>query len=134
MSIELDETIRAILYRSGDECDWMCGVHEMPDGTIRTVYRFRYDHPDTTPDEANSDKDQRNWYEMTSRPGSTTADHVITTMQTISDKLGEAGFTPKGGCACKLVRGKMTVDQFVRAFTKLPFVHLRSIEVFKDAA
>jgi len=126
--IDVDDSIRAILFRSGDHSDWMCAVNELQDGTIVCKYRFRYDHPDTHPDEPNSDKDARHWYEMTIKPeerGGKSAQDLIEAMQKISDAMGETGFTPPGGCACTLVRGLMTAEQFHREFVKLPFVRLR---------
>jgi len=130
MTIQFDETIRAVLFRSGDECDWMAGINEQADGTITVRYRMRYDHPDTNPDEANSDKDKRSWYSMRLKPrdGKSLAD-VIVAIQKISDALGANGFTPPGGVATKLERGSMTVEQFVDAYLALPFARVRRVKL-----
>lgn len=123
MSIPFDHTIRAIYFLSGDGSDWFGGVNANPDGeTFHVQYRFRYANPDN-PDGLFDDKDEINWFELKATPGP--LDRILDMMQKIVDGMQAAGFVPKGGISCKLIRGTMTEAQFLEEWSKLPFVHLR---------
>lgn len=128
MNIDLGESVRAIYFASGDNCDWMAGVNELPNGCVNVCYRFRYYDPADPGNDAWSGKDKRSWFGAEGKPGKPTLKTALKTMQRLMDALQERGFTPRGGIACKLLRGNMTHKQFMREFQALPFVSVRTLK------
>ena len=125
MSIQFDETIRALYYVAGREQDWMGAINQQADGSVELTYRFRYYDPEDPDNDSWSGKDRKKWYEVKGKPGQPTLEKALETMQEIMDELQAKGYTPKGGPACKLIRGSMTVEQMFDEFSKLPFVHTK---------
>lgn len=122
MSITFDDSLQAIYFLSGRNQDWMAGVNTNPDGSISLRYRFRYYDPFEPDNDAHSGKDRKHWRQMDSGPGASLQD-ALDAMQKIMATLEAAGYKPKDGLSCTLIRGSMTTDQFMAAFSELPFVH-----------
>lgn len=125
MSIPFDDSIRAVYYLSGHQQDWLAGLNEEPDGTVTMRYRFRYYDPKHPHNDAFSGQDEKRWFTAHGRPGSPTLAEALVQCQKLTDELQAAGYVPKGGSVCKLVRGSMTQEQMMQEFGKLPFVHQR---------
>lgn len=134
MTIEINDKLRAIYFASGHEQDWMAALTEDPPGCFNVVMRFRYYDPADPGNDAWSDQDRKSWCEAHGKPGAPTYEQALAGMQKVMDELQAIGFTPKGGIACKLVRGSMTPAQFFREFKKLPFVHAREELTTKENA
>jgi hypothetical protein len=128
MSIPLDDTLMAIYYLSGHEQDWMAGLSRDGDQIVLR-YRFRYYDAKEPHNDAFSGKDRKNWYEVRSKAP---LESALASLQGVMDGLQKSGYVPKGGLACKLVRGSMTTEKFVDEFKKLPFVHAK--EMSKEEA
>lgn len=122
MSINFDDTLQAIYFLSGRDQDWMAGINQQPDGTLTLSYRFRYYDPADPGNDAHSGKDRKSWTHMSSKPG-TPLQESLDAMQKIMSTIEDAGYVPKGGISCTLIRGSMTTEQFMEAFSELPFVH-----------
>jgi len=128
--IDFDDSIRAFFFCGGRAMDWMAGVNELPDGTILTQYRFRYDHPDTTPDEPNSDRDKRSWYEQRVKPDAGrdwSVERAIALLQMVMDQMQAHGFCPPGAPAVRLVRGALSHEAYMSAVLALPWMRVRKI-------
>jgi hypothetical protein len=125
MSINFDESIRAVYYLSGHQQDWLAGLNEEADGSITMQYRFRYYDPKQPHNDAFSGQDTKRWFTAHGKPGIPTLADALVACQKLMDELQAAGYVPKGGCVCKLVRGTMTQEQMMAEFSKLPFVHKR---------
>lgn len=124
MSINFDDTLQAIYFLSGHDQDWMAGINRAPDGTLTLNYRFRYYDPADPGNDAHSGKDRKSWTSMSSGPGAPLQES-LDAMQKIMSTLEAAGYKPKDGISCTLIRGSMTTDQMYEAFRKLPFAHAR---------
>jgi hypothetical protein len=124
MSIPVDDTLMAIYYLSGHEQDWMAGISRDGDDQIVLRYRFRYYDPKHPHNDAFSGHDRKNWYEVRSKAP---LESALASLQGVMDELQKSGYVPKGGLACKLVRGSMTTEKFYEEFSKLPFVHTREM-------
>lgn len=125
MSINFDDTLRAVYYLAGYEQDWLAGINEMPDGSVNAHWRFRYYDPQDPRNDAHSGQDKKNWYKADGKPGSPTLAAALAAMQGVMDEMQAHGYVHPGGVACKLVRGSMTTAKFFEEFGKLPFVHKR---------
>jgi len=116
MSINFDESIRAIYYASLNEnSDWMLGINEEEE-YWHIQYRFRYYHSDDPWDQ----EDKKNWYEI--RVSKT--DSLASVIETVNEMFKIIEETADGDCY-KLLRGEGTHKQFFTEFEKLPFVHKR---------
>lgn len=122
--IKLDESIRALYYIAGPMQDYMAGVNERDDGSCEVRLRFRYYDPRDPDNDAYSDKDAKSWHGYMAPNLSAALD----AMQLVYDQLLAHGYAKDGRLACKLVRGKMSLEEFRDVFMAQPFVHAREIE------
>lgn len=122
MSITFDDTLQAIYFLSGHDQDWMAGINQLPDGTIELHCRLRIYDADDPENDAHSGKDKKHWVHRSTPPGASLQD-ALKAVQGLMSGLESAGFKPKDGLSCTLIRGRMSIDEFAKAFSELPFVH-----------
>jgi hypothetical protein len=116
--IRFDEKIVALWFVATipDEQDWMAAIRELvPDEKYELVYRFRY-YKD---DKAFDSEDKRSWYraELTG-----TRNYVLLTFRNLAERLHLASSGP-----LYEVLNDKGMDDFLRRFQDMPFVHARML-------
>lgn len=115
MSIGLNEEILAIWVLDVSEAsNLLVGLSRHPMGT-RLQWRMRYYEPGTPPDSP----DEMHWYEEIS---SDSPEEVIEKVRAALKEQSPSAM----GSPFELIRGNGTLKEFIEAFKRAPFVHVRS--------
>jgi hypothetical protein len=117
MSIEISENTLGVWFVSWGSADWMGGLWRTPKGPAG-AYRFRY-YRDT---EAFNSKDEKSWYDLNPSDLAQDEGEWIAAMSKLSEVITHA----QEGQRWELLRGSMSVDEFMEAFKKLPFAHVKT--------
>jgi hypothetical protein len=120
--IRLDESIRAVYYIAGPLQDYLAGINEVDDGKCEVYFRFRYYDLRDPDNDAYSDRDRKSWHAF----AASNLDEALSVCQRVYDELLAHGYAKGGRPTCKLVRGKMSLEEFSRVFMRQPFVHARA--------
>lgn len=127
MSIEMDETIRAIVFcQFTAKADFMVAINEPSEGSFTTKGRMRfYEH---SSDEPWDEGDRKAWFTGSVPKGTVeecleVIEKIISNLRSFARETGRDSPNEK----VYIVRRtpEMSVDEFLAEFQKQPFVHVK---------
>jgi hypothetical protein len=121
MSIEIGDNTLGIWFVSWGTADWMGAVWRTPQGGVEGAYRFRY-YRDS---EAFNSKDEKSWYDLKPTGDQQDENDWIGAMSKMSEVIAHA----QKGKKWELLRGSLSTHEFMEAFTKLPFAHVKTLSL-----
>jgi hypothetical protein len=122
MTIVIDDNLLAIWWiKLPPASDLLCSLIRRSPTECEIVYRFRYYETESAWDGL----DRKNWYEgiVTAPP-----EEVIPKLR---EMFGVLSVAAGGSKVYELLRGERSTDQFMRAFARMPFVHMKEGEELK---